>query len=245
MTYDAEKIVPYSESENKGTQVERMFDSIAENYDTLNHTLSWGIDRSWRKKGLKALKKYNPQAILDVATGTGDLAILAYHILNPQSILGIDISEGMMEVGKKKVAKAHLSDKIFFQREDCMALNLADNSFDSVIVAFGVRNFENLDQGLKEICRVLKPGGQLMILEFSSPKSFPMKQAYWLYSRLFIPTIGRLISKNKQAYEYLPKSIEAFIQGKEMVQTLLKNGFTKASYKTYTFGICSMYLAIK
>lgn len=245
MTYEAEKIVPYSSNENKGVQVERMFDSIAENYDTLNHTMSMGIDKGWRKQGISMLKKINPQNILDIATGTGDLAIQAYDILKPQSILGIDISEGMMDVGRQKVAKAGLSDKINFERQDCMALNLSDNSFDAAMVAFGVRNFENLDKGLKEILRILKPGGQLMILELSSPQHFPMKQAYWLYSKLFIPTIGRLISKDKTAYSYLPKSIEAFIQGKEMVNTLLKNGFSEASCKTYTFGICSMYLAKK
>ncbi|WP_165022814.1 bifunctional demethylmenaquinone methyltransferase/2-methoxy-6-polyprenyl-1,4-benzoquinol methylase UbiE [Dysgonomonas sp. ZJ279] len=245
MTYDAEKIVPYSSSENKGAQVERMFDSIAENYDVLNHTMSMGIDRGWRNKGLSMLKKVNPQQILDIATGTGDLALQAYDILKPQSILGIDISEGMMEVGRKKVEKVGLSDKIVFDKQDCMALDLADNSFDAAMVAFGVRNFEDLDKGLKEILRVLKPGGQLMILELSTPNHFPVKQGYWLYSRLFIPTIGRLISKDQVAYSYLPKSIEAFIQGKEMVNTLLKNGFAQAEYKTYTFGVCSMYLASK
>ncbi|MFV0536318.1 MAG: bifunctional demethylmenaquinone methyltransferase/2-methoxy-6-polyprenyl-1,4-benzoquinol methylase UbiE [Dysgonomonas sp.] len=245
MTYEAEKIVPYSDSESKGVQVERMFDSIAENYDTLNHTLSMGIDRGWRKKGLTTLKKLNPQSILDIATGTGDLAIQAYDILKPQSILGTDISEGMMEVGRQKAAKAGLSDIIRFERQDCMDLKLDDNSFDAAMVAFGVRNFEDLDKGLKEILRVLKPGGQLMILELSSPQHFPMKQGYWLYSKLFIPTIGRLISKDKTAYSYLPKSIKAFIQGKEMTNTLLKNGFKEASYKTYTFGVCTMYLASK
>ncbi len=245
MTYEAEKVVPYSSEENKGAQVERMFDSIAENYDTLNRTMSMGIDISWRKKGLSMLKKQNPQTILDIATGTGDLAIQAFDILQPQSILGIDISEGMMEVGRKKVEKAGLSDKISFEKQDCMALEILDNSFDAAMVAFGIRNFEDLDKGLREILRVLKPGGQLMILELTKPNSFPLKQGYWLYTRLFIPTIGRLISKDKTAYSYLPKSIQAFIQGKDMVNTLLKNGFKEASYKTYTMGVCTMYLASK
>lgn len=245
MTYKAEKVVPYSDSGSKGVQVERMFDSIAENYDTLNHTLSMGIDRGWRKKGLSELKKLNPQVILDIATGTGDLALQAYDVIKPQTIQGIDISEGMMDVARQKVEKAGLSDTISFEKQDCLNMKFADNSFDAVMVAFGVRNFENLDKGLKEILRVLKPGGQLMILELSTPQRFPMKQGYWCYSKLFIPTIGRIISKDKAAYTYLPKSIEAFIQGKEMVNALLKNGFKEALSKTYTFGICSMYLASK
>lgn len=245
MTYDAEKIVPYSSSENKGAQVERMFDSIAENYDTLNHTLSMGIDRSWRQKSISTLAASQPKKILDIATGTGDLAIQAYGILKPESILGIDISEKMMDVAREKVRKTGLSEKITFAKKDCLNLDLPDNSFDVTMVAFGVRNFEDLDKGLQEIRRVLRPGGKLMILELSTPKNFPMKQAYWIYSRLFIPTVGRLISRDKAAYSYLPKSIEVFMQGKEMTKTLLKNGFKEASYKTYTFGICSMYLASK
>lgn len=245
MTYQAEKVVPYESSENKGIQVERMFDSIAENYDTLNHTLSMGIDRGWRKKGILSLKSLNPQTILDIATGTGDLAIEAYRLLKPAHITGIDISEGMMDVGRKKVAKIGLSDEISFEKQDCMALAIPDNSYDAAMVAFGVRNFEDLDKGIREIHRVLKPGGKLMILELSTPKSFPMKQGYWIYSKLFIPTIGRLISKDRAAYSYLPKSIEVFVQGKDMVEVLLKNGFKKAQYKTYTFGICTMYLGEK
>lgn len=245
MTYQAEKVVPYNSDENKGVQVERMFDSIAENYDTLNHTLSMGIDKGWRKKGLLMLKDLAPQSVLDIATGTGDLAIQAYQLLNSPQITGVDISEGMMEVGRKKVAKLGLSDKIAFEKQDCMALDIPDNSYDAAIVAFGIRNFENLDKGIKEIHRVLKPGGRVMILELSTPQHFPMKQAYWMYSRIFIPTVGRCISKDKTAYSYLPKSIEAFVQGKEMVEVLNKNGFRQSKYKTYTFGICSMYLGEK
>lgn len=246
MTYQAEKVVPYDgDSENKGVQVERMFDSIAKNYDTLNHTLSMGIDRSWRRKGLSTLKDLQPQNILDIASGTGDLAIQACHLLQPQKVVGVDISEGMMDVGRQKVEKLGLSDKITFERQDCMSLNIPDSSYDAAIVAFGIRNFENLDRGLKEILRVLKPGGRLMILELSTPSSFPMKQAYWCYSRLFIPTVGRLISRDKAAYTYLPKSIEAFVQGKEMVHVLLKNGYKSAYFKTYTLGICSMYIGEK
>lgn len=244
-SYKAEKIVPYNTSDNKGVQVERMFDAIAENYDTLNHTLSMGIDKVWRKKAISLLKKRSPKRILDIATGTGDLAMQAYELLKPDQILAVDLSEGMMDVGRQKVAKAGLSDKITFQKQDCLNLSIEDNSFDVAMVAFGVRNFEDLDKGLKEILRVLKPGGVLMILELSTPRSFPMKQGYWLYSRCFIPTIGRWISKDKAAYSYLPKSIEAFSQGKEMIDILTKNGFSNTQYKTYTFGVCSMYLGEK
>lgn len=246
MAYKAEKILPYQSSqESKGAQVEEMFDSIADNYDALNHTLSIGIDRGWRKKALRKLKTIEPHTILDVATGTGDLAIQAYDLLEPSRILGIDISEGMMNVARRKVDKLGLSDKITFEKQDCLNLTLADESFDAVMVAFGVRNFEDLDKGLKEILRVLKPGGKLMILELSTPQSFPMKQAYWIYSKLVIPTIGKLISKSNTAYKYLPKSIEAFSQGKEMTDILTKNGYKEAQCTTYTLGICSMYLGTK
>lgn len=245
MSYNTEKIVPYKSGERKVFQVARMFDEIAENYDTLNHTLSVGIDRGWRKKGILALKDIHPRTILDIATGTGDLAIQAYQLLKPDSILGIDISDGMMKIGEQKVEQIGLSDKISFQNQDCMALDLEDNSFDAAMIAFGIRNFENPDKSLQEILRILKPGGRLMILELTTPEYFPMKQLYSLYSRLVIPVIGRLISKNKVAYNYLPQSIAAFPQGKEMANILQKNGFRNSSYKCFTLGICTMYLGEK
>ena len=245
MANKAEKILPYESSQRKGTQVEQMFDSIAEKYDTLNHTLSMGIDIGWRKKGLSTLKKLTPRNILDIATGTGDLAIEACNILKPDHILGVDISEKMMDVARLKVQKRNLEKVISFSKQDCLALDIEDNTYDAAIVAFGVRNFENLERGLQEIARVLRTGGQLMILELSTPQHFPMKQGYWLYSKVFIPTVGRMISKDRSAYSYLPKSIAAFIQGKDMTNTLLKCGFDKAIYKSYTFGVCSMYLATK
>lgn len=245
MPYQAEKIKPFNSTENKASQVERMFDDIAANYDTLNRTLSFGIDKRWRKKGILALKDKAPQHILDIATGTGDLAIEAYQRLQPHSIVGIDISEKMMEIGKEKVKKLQLNQAITFAKEDCTQLSFSDNSFDAAIVAFGVRNFENLDKGIQEIARVLQSGGQLMILELSSPTSFPMKQLYRLYSTYLIPNIGKLLSKNKAAYSYLPQSIAAFPQGEQMVHILLKNGFSTARFITYTLGVCTLYLATK
>ena len=245
MSYKAEKVLPYNSHESKASQVERMFDDIADNYDTLNHTLSMGIDKSWRKKGILALKDLQPRKILDIATGTGDLAIEAFQRLQPEQVIGIDISEKMMAVGQIKVSKAGLSNYISFEKQDCTALTIADNTFDAAMVAFGIRNFEKLDQGLQEILRTLKPGGKLMILELSTPEHFPMKQLYTIYSKIIIPGIGRLISKNNAAYHYLPKSISVFPQGKEMVRILEKNGFRDAACTTYTLGICSMYLAVK
>lgn len=245
MGYQAEKIVPYSTSETKTVQVERMFDEIADNYDKLNHTLSMGIDHSWRRKGILSLKDLAPEKILDIATGTGDLAVETYRLLNPNEITGIDISEGMMDIGREKVEKIGLSDVITFEKQDCAALTFADNSYDAATVAFGVRNFENLDKGLTEILRVLRPGGRLMILELSTPERFPMKQCYKIYSKLVIPLMGRIISQNKIAYNYLPESIAVFPQGKEMKHILLKNGYVNVQYKRYTFGICTMYLGEK
>lgn len=241
----AEKILPYNDTTSKGEQVETMFDSIAEKYDLLNHTLSFGIDKLWRKSGINMLKKDSPKKILDVATGTGDLAIQAYKQLHPDHILGIDISDGMMEVGRRKVAGLGLSEHISFEKQDCMNLQLEDDRFDAVMVAFGVRNFENLRQGLKEIRRVLKPGGKLMILELTTPRSFPMKQLYAFYSKIFIPSIGKLVSQSNEAYTYLPRTIEAFVQGEEMKHILLECGFSDARYKKYTLGVCTMYFATK
>lgn len=245
MSYKVEEIVPFGTDEKKSVQVEQMFDEIAEHYDELNHTLSMGIDRSWRKKGILSLKDLNPKKILDIATGTGDLAIDAYYRLQPDQILGIDISERMMEVGRQKVEKLGLSEKIKFEKQDCTNLQLPDNSFDVAIVAFGVRNFENLDKGLLEILRILRPGGKLMILELTKPEYFPMKQAYYIYSKLVIPTIGKIISKSNTAYNYLPKSIAAFPQGKTMSAILTKNGFSNSIFKRFTCGICTMYIGTK
>lgn len=245
MDYPQEHIKPYSKDGKKSEQVEEMFDNIAPAYDKLNHTLSMGIDRSWRKKAIDALRPFAPRQIMDVATGTGDFALLAYHELQPDSLIGTDISEGMMNVGRQKVKQEHLSDKISFAREDCTSLSFTDESFDAVTVAFGIRNFEGLDKGLSEICRVLTPGGHLVILELSTPDRFPMKQLFTVYSKVIIPLLGKCISKDNSAYTYLPQSIRAFPQGEVMQKVIRKAGFSEVQFKRLTFGICTLYIAQK
>lgn len=243
--YKQEEIKPYDEHGEKGQQVERMFDAIAGTYDKLNHRMSFNIDKGWRNKAIRALAPYRPQTILDVATGTGDFAILEARMLQPQSITAADISEGMMNVGRQKVARLELADIISFQKEDCMNLSFADNTFDAVTAAFGIRNFPDLDKGLKEMCRVLKKGGHLSIVELTTPVRFPMKQLFKIYSHTVLPIYGKLISKDTSAYSYLTATIEAFPQGERMERILEKAGFERASFKRLTFGICTMYLATK
>lgn len=245
MDYPQEHIKPYGEEGTKAVQVERMFNHIAPTYDQLNHTLSMGIDRSWRRKAIHTLRPYHPQQILDIATGTGDFAILACRELQPQSLIGADISEGMMEVGREKVQQAGLADKVSFAREDCTALSFADATFDAVTVAFGVRNFEHLDIALGEMCRVLRPNGHLVILELSTPDRFPMKQLFTLYSKVVMPLIGKLISKDNSAYTYLPESICAFPQGEVMQRSIRNAGFSQVRFRRLTFGICTLYVATK
>lgn len=245
MNYPQEYIKPYGNDGKKSEQVEQMFDNIAPAYDQLNHTLSLGIDKSWRRKAIDWLKPYRPQRIMDVATGTGDFAILACRELQPEHLVGTDISEGMMNVGREKVKKAGLSGKISFAREDCTSLSFADHSFDAITVAFGVRNFEDLDKGLSEMCRVLKPGGHLVILELTTPERFPMKQLFAVYSRLVIPTLGKLFSKDNSAYTYLPQTIKAFPQGEVMKGVISRAGFGEVRFRRLTFGICTLYTATK
>ena len=242
--YEQEKITPYHDGE-KASQVEQMFDNIAPTYDTLNHRLSWDIDKGWRRKAIRQLAPYKPQSLLDIATGTGDFAIMAAQMLSPQRLIGADISEGMMDIGRQKVRKAGLDGIISFEREDCTALSYADNSFDAVTAAFGIRNFANLDKGLAEMCRVLKKGGHLSIVELTTPVTFPMKQMFHIYSHTVLPVYGRLISRDTSAYSYLTKTIEAFPQGEQMVGILKKAGFEDATFKRLTFGICTMYFATK
>lgn len=243
--YGSENILPYNREEQKGTQVKRMFDTIAGTYDQLNHTLSFGFDKGWRRKGIAFLRPFRPESILDIATGTGDLAIQMYRVLQPDRIIGADISKGMMEVGRRKAAEAGYADHIAFELQDCTALTYPDRSFDAVTAAFGVRNFEDIEKGIAEMYRVLKPGGHVMILELSTPEHFPMKQLYRLYSRTVIPFIGWLFSKQKAAYRYLPASIRVVPQGKVMTSLLTRQGFAHAQVRTFTFGICSMYTGTK
>ena len=241
--YAQEKIKPYNQQEEKGAQVERMFDSIAHSYDRLNHLLSWGIDRRWRKTTINSLKPFKPAIILDIATGTGDFAILEAKLLKPTKIIGADLSEGMMDIARKKTAQAHLGHIISFKKEDCTDLTFSDHTFDAVTVAYGVRNYKDLDQGLKEMLRVLKPGGHLAILELCTPKSFPMRQLFWLYSHIVMPVMGKLLSRDSHAYKYLPATMEAFPQGEVMKDIIEKAGYTQVSFKRFTFGLSTMYLA--
>ena len=243
--YKQEEIKPYDVHGEKTQQVEKMFDNIAPSYDKLNHRLSWNIDRGWRRKAISQLQPYGPQQMLDIATGTGDFAILAAQMLKPVRLVGTDISEGMMAVGRKKVEQVGLQNVITFSREDCMNLSFDDESFDAVTAAFGIRNFSDLDRGLSEMCRVLRKEGHLSIVELSTPVSFPMKQLFWIYSHVVLPTYGRLISKDKQAYSYLTHTIEAFPQGERMMGILRKAAFAEASFRRLTFGICTMYFAKK
>ncbi|MBR5688018.1 MAG: bifunctional demethylmenaquinone methyltransferase/2-methoxy-6-polyprenyl-1,4-benzoquinol methylase UbiE [Prevotella sp.] len=243
--YQQEEIKPYQASGEKGEQVEQMFDKIAPTYDKLNHRLSWNIDKVWRKKAVGQLAPYSPKRLLDIATGTGDFAIQLAQTLNPDEVVGADLSEGMMEVGREKVSSAGLSDIIRFEREDCMHLSFDDNSFDAVTAAFGIRNFANLELGLREMCRVLRHGGHLSVVELTHPVHFPIKQLFWLYSHTILPVYGKLVSKDNIAYRYLTATIEAFPQGEKMVEILKKTGFSEARFRRLTFGICTMYFATK
>lgn len=243
MAYEQEGIKPYAGNQQKGEQMEAMFDRIAPAYDLLNHLMSWGIDKGWRRKAIDALGRHKPQRILDIATGTGDFALLAASRIQPRQIIGADLSEGMMQVGRQKTEAAGLAHTISFQREDCMRLSFPDQSFDAVTVAYGVRNYEDLDAGLREMRRVLKPGGHLLILELAAPPRFPMRQCFWLYAHAVMPLLGWIFSRDRRAYRYLTASMEAFPQGERMEQILHEAGFARVEWKRFTFGICTMYLA--
>lgn len=237
-------ITPYKDtSKSKKEQVAEMFDNIAPKYDMLNHILSFGIDRIWRWRAISILKKTKPKVILDVATGTGDFAVAACR-LKPTKIIGIDISREMLQVGREKIKRKKL-DYIELLEGDSENINIEDNFFDAATVAFGVRNFENLDKGLKEIVRVLKPGGVLVILEFSQPTRFPFRQFYKFYSYTLLPFIGRIISKDKSAYTYLPDSINEFPSGKHFLNKMVQAGLKNVKQIPLSFGVASIYTGNK
>ena len=238
-------VTPYTDRESKKHQVARMFDNIAPKYDFLNHFLSLGIDISWRKKTIKAIAPYRPKHILDVATGTADLAIEAANILKPEQVIGIDIANEMLEIGRKKLSKRNLNTVISLETGDSENLRFENESFDAVTVAFGVRNFENLEAGLKEMYRVLKNEGAMAVLEFSTPTLFPFKQLYNFYFSTILPFIGRVTSKDTRAYSYLYESVQAFPDKSRFESVLKEIGFKSVKSKVLTLGICTLYVAEK
>lgn len=244
--FSHDHIIPYQGSEKtKKEQVAEMFDRIAPRYDLTNRVLSGRTDVAWRRKAIGMLKKYRPQQILDIATGTGDMALQAYKMLEPQQVTGVDISAQMLEVGRQKISREGLSDRITLEPGDSENLQFPNNRFDAAMAAFGVRNFENLEKGLSEMYRVLKPGGQLLIIEFSRPKPGLFKGLYQLYMNVVAPQIAGLLKQNKEAYQYLNKSARAFPERKDFTDILQKVGFSNARYKALTLGICCIYTAEK
>ncbi|MEZ5018482.1 MAG: bifunctional demethylmenaquinone methyltransferase/2-methoxy-6-polyprenyl-1,4-benzoquinol methylase UbiE [Flavipsychrobacter sp.] len=244
-TNTSANVLPNADSKlSKKDQVADMFNNIAGKYDFLNHTLSMGIDKGWRKKAIAAIQEVNPQNILDVATGTGDLAIAAAR-LNPDSIIGVDIAEQMLEVGRKKLVEQHLDQLISLRLGDSEHLPFEDNSFDAITCAYGVRNFENLEAGLKDMNRVMRTGGKVAILEFSRPKTFPIKQGYHFYFKYLLPMFGKIVSKHSSAYSYLHESAMAFPEGKDFCQILERCGYKDVKARPLTFGITTLYTATK
>jgi len=241
----AETVKPYAENAEKKGQISTMFNNIAKYYDFLNHFLSLGIDRSWRKKAIATLQEKQPQSILDVATGTGDLAIEANRQLKPKKIVGIDISVKMLEVGEGKIQKQGIDDVITLMEGDSENLPFEDNTFDAAMAAFGVRNFANVTAGLKEMVRVLQPNGKLVVLEFSKPTMFPFKQGFNFYFKYILPLIGRITSKDKKAYGYLYESVQAFPEGQDFLDLLTNIGLKNATCKKLSLGICAIYTATK
>ncbi|GAB2968158.1 bifunctional demethylmenaquinone methyltransferase/2-methoxy-6-polyprenyl-1,4-benzoquinol methylase UbiE [Hymenobacter coalescens] len=239
-------VVPYKDDPTgKKSQVAQMFNSIAGKYDFLNHFLSAGTDIYWRRKAVGELRALRPARILDIATGTGDFAFETLKLGEEVNVTGVDISEGMLDVGRRKVRERGLGHRVELQLGDSENLPFEDNSFDAVTASFGVRNFENLRQGLTEMHRVLRPGGKVVILEFSKPRAFPFKQAYNFYFRHILPVFGKLISKDRAAYTYLPESVQAFPDGPDFLTILKQVGFTSPQWQPLTFGISSIYTATK
>lgn len=245
MSYKVEKVNPYDPVRPKQEQVSDLFNQIAPVYDKMNGILSLGIDVYWRREALRSLRRYQPKQVLDLATGTGDLAIEAYRMLRPRRIIAADIAEEMMEVGKKKVLSDRLEHIISFERQASESMTFADNTFDAVISSFGVRNFQSIDQSFKEVLRVLKPGGVFLFLELTTPEKSPMRQLYATYTKHVMPTLSSIFTGNPREYAYLPNSIAAFPQGREMMLILQKNGFCNIRLRRFTLGITTMYIAEK
>lgn len=246
MDVEAERINPYQDDQREKTQqVRAMFDNIAPAYDFMNRAMTFGIDKLWRAKAVRIVRRNHPELILDVASGTGDLAILLARRIPEASILGVDLSKGMLQLGERKVAEAGLADRVSFAVADCMALPMPDDSFDCVTVAYGVRNFQNLLAGYREMYRVLRPGGMLCVIELSTPDSKFVLPFYRFYTRHVIPAVGRLISKDVRAYSYLPESISAVPKGHEMLSLISEAGFQESRFRRLTFGVCTIYTAFK
>lgn len=246
MEVKAERVNPYQgDQREKSQQVRVMFDNIAPAYDFMNRAMTFGIDKIWRRKAVRLIENMHPSKILDVASGTGDLAILLARKIPSASVLGVDISEGMLDLGSRKVADAGLSDRVLFSVADCLALPLPDNSFDCVSVAYGVRNFQNLLAGYKEMYRVMRPGGMLCVIELSTPDSPLVSPFYRFYTKCIIPAVGRMISNDVRAYSYLPESIAAVPKGKQMLRLISDAGFRDARFRPLTFGVCTIYTAFK
>jgi len=244
-TNPAAKIVPDTASNlSKKSQVADMFNNIAGKYDFLNHFLSMGIDKGWRKKAIREVSLIKPASILDVATGTADMAIAAAR-LQPNNITGIDIADKMLEEGRKKIDALHLSNLIKLQTGDSESMPFETGSFDAVMCAYGVRNFEHLEVGLSEMRRVLRPGGKMVVLEFSHPSGFPIKQFFGFYFRYILPLLGKIVSRHSRAYTYLPESVMAFPEGSKFCEILTKCGFKEAKANPLSFGITTLYTAFK
>jgi len=241
MSHDSSAVKPYRKEGSKKEQVADMFNNISPTYDLLNRFMTMGIDTIWRKKAIRSLKSLHPETILDVATGTGDFALEAIRILNPKKIIGLDISQGMLDVAKEKIKKRGLENQFEVVLGDSETLPFPDNTFDAITVAFGVRNFENLEKGLTDILRVLKPGGKAVVLELSNPTAFPIKQLFHFYFHQVTPALGKLISKDKRAYQYLPESVAKFPDGERFAEITRNVGFSSCKVRVQTFGFCTIY----
>lgn len=245
MSEKVEKINPYRSEGAKHEQVREMFDSIAPAYDVMNRMMTFGIDRRWRSTAVAEVAEKSPEHVLDIATGTGDLAIKIARSISGVRVTGVDLSEGMIDIGRNKVKAASLTGRVFMRQADALRLPFEDNSFDAITVAYGVRNFEHLDRGYAEMLRVLRPGGQLTVLELTPPKSAWVKPFYAFYTRCVIPLVGRMVSRDSRAYAYLPESIRAVPAREKMLEIMTDVGFVQTRYRSLTFGVCTLYTACK